>query len=620
VRHLRTSLAALVSTCSIAALATGQEPRLARPTSTLVWRGKDVDIGGSLSPDGRYVSYFNMETRALALRDLATDASRTIVATNNAPGQPRFFSRSSTISRDGRQVAYSWFDPSKGRDELWIADLNGNANSRRLFGSENVDLLLPRDWSPDGQWIVAYITLVDLRDQLTLISTTDGRARVLKTGYWAGTRRAFFSPDGKYLAYDLPADAVSATDVWISRVDAAADARVVAHRANDIVMGWSPDGKQLLFTSDRTGSMALFSVEMENGTPRGAPTPIKPDMGLVESMGVSRDGALVYGAEPGLRGGSVQVAQFDLETGAVSSPNDVSTNPMEDNINPSWSPNGKYLAYVSARGRSGTTRVIVVRHSDTFGLVREIPLRLQRAEMSGWEPDSRGLLVAGRDLISGRSGSFRADVATGEVSFIFGTPQTAPLQMPTWSRDGHTLYFWRWNQADGLYSFVARHLATGTERDLVRRPFLGGLLLSPDGRFLATETVDTATNERVLLLVPTDGSTARELMRTPSGVAPGDLRRVDRGARVGPASWAPNGDAVIARLTRQPEGSSELWRVPIDGSSPRKLPIALEANVFRFAISPDGRRVAYRIKESEPAFPRQVWKLEHFIPATSSPR
>ena len=58
-----------------------------------------------------------------------------------------------------------------------------------------------------------------------------------------------------------------------------------------------------------------------------------------------------------------------------------------------------------------------------------------------------------------------------------------------------------------------------------------------------------------------------------------------------------------------------MWRVPVDGGAPRKLPATVDAHVFKFTISPDGRRVAYRIKESEPPFPRQVWKLEHFIPA-----
>jgi hypothetical protein len=60
--------------------------------------------------------------------------------------------------------------------------------------------------------------------------------------------------------------------------------------------------------------------------------------------------------------------------------------------------------------------------------------------------------------------------------------------------------------------------------------------------------------------------------------------------------------------------------LPIHGGSPRKLDAVLVAHVFAFRISPDGRRVAYRIKESEPELPRQVWKFEHFIPAIPAQR
>jgi len=143
--------------------------------------------------------------------------------------------------------------------------------------------------------------------------------------------------------------------------------------------------------------------------------------------------------------------------------------------------------------------------------------------------------------------------------------------------------------------------------------------LSHDGRFLATETVDPATTERVLLLVPLKEEAPREVMRVRAGVSLNDLKRVGIGARVAPASWAPDSQSFIARLQREPEGESELWQVTVDGAPPRKLPSRFGPHVFRFTVSPDGRRVAYRLYESEPAPPQQIWKLENFIRA-SSPR
>lgn len=613
-RNLINFVAAVVLACTVAG---AQQRILESPTSTLVWQGDKVDIGGSVSPDGRYISFTDWDTGDLSLHDLTTNQNRTIVAANNAKrGDLKVFAEASSISHDGNQVAYSWYDESKDRYELWIANLHGNAKPRRLYGAQNVEWLEPRDWSPDGKWIAVLLSSKDFTQQIALISVNEGYVRLLKAGHWPGDTRAFFSPDGKYLAYDLPQDSASARDVWVTSIDGTKDSRVVAHRANDVAMGWSPDGRYLLFASDRAGSMVLFSMEMRNGTPQGAPALLKPDMGLTEPMGVTRAGALFYGTHRGTRGGSIQVAQFDLESGAVTSRRDVSTSPQENNVNPSWSPSGKYLAYVSVRGRPGEPPVIVVRTADTGGLVREIEPQLRGEQLAGWEPDSKALLAVGGDA-TGRYGAFRIDVETGEALFVFATPWSPTLSMPTWSVDGHTLYYW--NQVKGdEHVFIGRNLASGVEKELVRRPFLGALLLSPDGRFLATETVDANKNERVLLLVPVDGDAPRELMRIPANVAPNNLKRVDRGARLAPASWAPDSQSFIARLQREPEGPSELWQVPVDGRVPRKLPSILEPHVFAFRISPDGRRVAYRIKESEPELPKQVWKFEHFIPANST--
>src|SRR5204863_5340366 len=123
-----------------------------------------------------------------------------------------------------------------------------------------------------------------------------------------------------------------------------------------------------------------------------------------------------------------------------------------------------------------------------------------------------------------------------------------------------------WKNINGgkEHLIIGRDLTTGAEKELIRRPFLGTLQISPDGRFLATATVDPTKNERLLLLVPLDGSTPREAMRIPSGVADTDLRQVEgKGSRVAPASWAPDSRSLVARLFRKPEGPSELWRVPV---------------------------------------------------------
>lgn len=90
--------------------------------------------------------------------------------------------------------------------------------------------------------------------------------RVLKSIDWRGVRRMFFSPDGKVLAYDLSVgDSSQQRDVFILAVDGSRETPAVVHPATDIVVGWSPDGSRLLFSSDRTGVIGLWGLSISDG-------------------------------------------------------------------------------------------------------------------------------------------------------------------------------------------------------------------------------------------------------------------------------------------------------------------------------------------------------------------
>ena len=55
---------------------------------------------------------------------------------------------------------------------------------------------------------------------------------------------------------------------------------------------------------------------------------------------------------------------------------------------------------------------------------------------------------------------------------------------------------------------------------------VGGLRLSPDGQYIATPSIDAATNSRVLLLIPVAGGEPRVLMSVFSGVKTEDLSKI----------------------------------------------------------------------------------------------
>jgi dipeptidyl aminopeptidase/acylaminoacyl peptidase len=70
-------------------------------------------------------------------------------------------------------------------------------------------------------------------------------------------------------------------DVWIAPVDGAAAGRFTTSPASDIHPDWSPDGRQVVFVSDRNGANEIRVAPVRDGRP------------TVEGRGISGGGLLI---------------------------------------------------------------------------------------------------------------------------------------------------------------------------------------------------------------------------------------------------------------------------------------------------------------------------------------
>src|SRR5262249_15214094 len=107
---------------------------------------------GSVSPDGRYYSYPDWDTGNLAVHDFATGMDRAITTAGTWKRGESAFAEESAISRDGKQIAYCWYEGKTNRFDLRVANLTGDPNPRKVFEPE-MRFVAPQDWSPDGKWI-----------------------------------------------------------------------------------------------------------------------------------------------------------------------------------------------------------------------------------------------------------------------------------------------------------------------------------------------------------------------------------------------------------------------------------------------------------------------------------
>ena len=107
-----------------------------------------------------------------------------------------------------------------------------------------------------------------------------------------------FSPDGRWIVYDFPPrEEFSERDIYLLSTDGSRGFSLVEHPANDIVLGWAPDGERVLFASDRAGTFGAWVIRVVDGQPRGAPELVKPDIAPIANtwLGLTRDGSYYYG-------------------------------------------------------------------------------------------------------------------------------------------------------------------------------------------------------------------------------------------------------------------------------------------------------------------------------------
>jgi Tol biopolymer transport system component len=535
---------------------------------------------------------------ALAIHDFTTGEDRTV--------EPGGEAEYSTISKDGKLIAYSWFKRDLSRYEVRLANLTEDAKPRRLFDNPEVSDIEPYDWTPDGKWIAVGIKRADRTAQIGLLSAENGNLKVLKSADWRGSTRMFFSPDGQYLAYDMAAsDGEAQRDVYVIAVDGSKEIAAVVDPNQNIVMGWARG--MLLFASDRSGSMGLWGLPLQDGKAQGPAEMLKSDLGTFESsLGISNSGALFFGRTGVSR--NVQIAGIDWSSGRLTGPPaDAIRKYVGSNAFPSWSRDGRYL------GCRSLGKGLVVVSVETGKIEREIRPRMSFFAAAHLSPDARTFVVDGTDL-KGRNGVFLLAPDTGDATPVAvsadpnGSGKPDQVTNSDWSADGKKIYYLKVAGNGAWRAFMEKDLASGAERELLRSWRLESIRVSPDGKWIAMAKADSADSPRAAVAISATGAERiKELYRTKAG----ENVRID--------GWMPGSEALVGILPvspGKPAGSGELWAMPPDeGRAARKIEPEFGSLLAapQLMVSPDGRYIAFL--KNGPSI-SEVSVLENFLPKT----
>ncbi|MCP5119592.1 MAG: hypothetical protein GY953_53010 [bacterium] len=586
-----------------------------------VWADHYTNTLGQPSLDGRYLSFTDWETGDLAVRDLVGGVNMRLTRAARDSGEYAYFS---TISPDGRQVAYAWFNEEKFYDlrvidipepePLPFTDISNRRPSylanepssrapepRILYRSDEVQFIKPAAWSMDGKYILALFFGKSILNQIVLVSVEDGSVQILKSPFWIYPKRMSISPDGRFVVYGINQEPpFLQRDIFILPTDGSPEITLVKHPANDLFPVWTPDGKHILFASDRGGTLDLYLQAVEDGHPQGDPAMVKRDIGRMMPMGFTRDG-FYYGLRTGDE--DAYLATFNPDTGKMlDSPRRVSDRYVAVNRSPDWSPDGRHLAYLTHVGTENQGlefRVISIRSTET-GEERQVDTpRLSYLNWLRWHPDGRSFLVGGSDT-NNLGGLYRIDAPTGKVTPLIAG-QYAPPRGYTgvWSDDGKGIFYVHEDLRETATSIRYHPLAGGEDQTLYRvaSPWrLNNLALSEDGRSLAFGmSKGNRTEAQRLLIIPATGGEPREILKLKQPSVSG-------------LAWTRDGAQLL--FSRAGKPAARMWRIPAKGGKPKKLRLATNEGA-RISVHPDGRRLAFTAGKTH----IEVWAMENFLPA-----
>ena len=232
--------------------------------------------------------------------------------------------------------------------ELYIMDYDGH-NPVLVTGNRSINLS-PR-FSPDGTQL-AYTSYRDGNPDLYLLNLGTGQRN--KVSALPGLNIApAWSPDGEWLAISLSKDG-GGTNLYLMRPMGMGLRRLTNSMGISVSASFSPNGRQIAFTSDRGGSPQIYVIDIEgtnlqrltfagsyNASPRWSP----------------RGDKIAYISNQG--GDGFQIYLMNPDGSGVQQVTTVGTN--ED---PSWSPDGRHLVFASTRGGE---KDIYVMHADGSG-------------------------------------------------------------------------------------------------------------------------------------------------------------------------------------------------------------------------------------------------------------
>ncbi|HEV8268259.1 MAG TPA: protein kinase [Thermoanaerobaculia bacterium] len=436
------------------------------------------------SPDGRTIAFQSEGVVDLAPTGLGPLAPSTIweatvedgaTRARTQPGVPRGGHGNPVYAPDGRSIAFVAFTPERG--QVWRVAVAGGA-PETLVARDQYDY--DPVYSPDGRFlyygavtgeasyglyrlrldeagrttgapeqvvtpgpaILRHLSLAVDGDALSysaLTTTSNLFAISLSPATFeptgspaplsaenARTSRPVFSPDGARLAFSRWRPGTN-LQVWVMNADGTAPAQATSFKAENHSPSWFPDGRRIAYSSDRGEKPGLWAVDLATTAealvlplPRDGDSPrLSPD-GRSVAFNAHDDRNVVNVFVASVAGGAPKPVTVESELAAF----------------PTWSPDGKLLAFQLRRGEDRQIATVPASGGD----VSVVTTAHGQSWSWGFSPDGERIAFAGR-----RDGVWNvywiSRTTRQEIPLTRYTALNTYVRYPDWSPRGDRIVY-----------------------------------------------------------------------------------------------------------------------------------------------------------------------------------
>ena len=239
--------------------------------------------------------------------------------------------------------------------------------------------------SPDG-WRVAFVSNRDGNAEIYAVNA-DGSDLTRLTNHAASDWSPVWSPDGQRIAFisnrdgdrsDFPVN----EEIYVMNADGSDLTRLTNHDAGDGEPAWSPDARRIAFSSNRDGNGDIYVANADGTDLTRLTSNDASDWGPTWSP----DGRRI--AFVSTRDGDERYFPPNAEIYAVNADGtDLTRLTSNDRVarSPSWSPDGRRIAFSSSRGHTHSS--IWVINADGSEMTP-----LSRGDVPVWSPDGQSIV------------------------------------------------------------------------------------------------------------------------------------------------------------------------------------------------------------------------------------